>query len=327
MKNLYRKCTAFLWGAGLLSLLAGFTGCDDLIEPDISRQRVVLLTPTDSSRTTTVVQTFRWEAVAQARSYHIQVASPSFASPTRAFHDSTVTRTFFTTTLVPGTYQWRVQAVNGSYETGFSSRGFVLDTTSSLTGQALQLGQPATGYVTNQLVVTFSWTALPMAQRYQLRVTPNPRAGGSAALDTLVGNVTAVSLRLPRTSRTYQWQITALNARSSATSAARTVEVDVTPPGPPALVSPTASASFLALPITLSWNRAAADVVRDSVFFYEPNQTSLYSSFPRLSTGTTLTLNSPTVSLTTGTYYWSARSVDRAGNVGPAAPKRALIMQ
>lgn len=327
MKSLYRKRVSLLCGASFLGVLLASAGCDDLIEPDITTQRVVLLTPTDSSRTTTVVQTFRWEPVAHARTYRIQVASPSFASPTRAFRDSTISRPFFTTTLVPGTYQWRVQAVNGSYETAFSSRGFVLDTTTSLTGQTLQLGLPAAGLVTNGTVLPFSWTALPMAQRYQLRVTPNPRAGGPASLDTLVGNTTAVSLRLPRTSRVYQWQITALNARSSAVSLVRTVEVDVTPPGAPSLVSPAASASFFTLPITLTWNRAAADVVLDSVFFYEPNQTSLYSGFPRLSSGTTLTLATPAVSLTSGTYYWSARSVDRAGNVGPAATKRAFIIQ
>jgi hypothetical protein len=325
MRSRYRKSIVFLLSGVLASW--GLSSCDDIIEPDISTQRVVLLSPTDSSRTTAVVQTFRWEPVANARTYRIQVASPSFASPTKAFHDSTVTRTFFTTTLVPGTYQWRVQAVNGSYATGFSSRGFLLDTTTSLTGQALQVGQPAAGLVTNATVVAFSWTALPMAQRYQLSISPNPRTGGAAALDTLVGNLTTVSLRLPRTSRVYQWRIRALNANSSAESTARTLEIDVTPPAAPALVSPVASATFLTLPVTLTWSHPSADVARDSVFFYDTNQTTLFSGFPRLSSGTTLTLAAPAIPLASGTYYWSARSVDRAGNVGPVAAKRPFIIQ
>lgn len=325
MSNRYHNPFVFLLGAALATW--GLASCDDLIEPDISTQRVVLLSPTDSSRTTAVVQTFRWEPVANARTYRIQVASPSFASPTRAFHDSTVTRPLFMTSLVPGTYQWRVQAVNGSYATGFSSRGFVLDTTTSLSGQALQTGQPAAGLVTNAMVVTFTWTALPMAQRYQLSLSPNPRTGGSAALDTLVGTATAVSLRLPRTSRVYQWRIKALNATSFVESATRTLEIDVMPPPAPALVSPVASASFLTLPVTLTWSRPSADVARDSVFFYDTNQTTLFSGFPRLSSGTTLTLAAPAIPLAPGTYYWSARSVDRAGNVGPAATKRPFIIQ
>ncbi|WP_460616131.1 hypothetical protein [Hymenobacter segetis] len=325
MRSLCRNSLLLLLGAGLMGL--SLASCDDLIEPDISARHVLLLTPTDSSRTAVVVQTFRWEPVANARSYRIQVASPSFASPTKAFHDSTVTRTFFTTTLVPGAYQWRVQAVNGSYETAFSTRGFQLDTTTRLTGQTLQLGLPAAGAVTNVPVVNFSWTGLPMAQRYQLVISPNPRAGGGAALDTLVGTATAVSLRLPRTSQVYQWHITALNANSSATSATRTVEVDVTPPAAPTLVSPAASALFLTLPVTLTWSHPSTDVVRDSVFFYEPNQTALFSGFPKASSGTTLVLPAPAIPLSTGTYYWSVRSVDRAGNVGPAAAKRPFIIQ
>ena len=325
MKPPFPNPLVLLLGAGLSAGL--LASCDDIIEPDISTQHVVLLTPTDSSRTTAVVQTFRWEPVASARTYRIQVASPSFVSPTRALHDSTVTRPFFTTTLTPGAYQWRVQAVNGSYETGFSRRGFVLDTTSSLTGQTILLGLPAAGMVTNATVVSFSWAALPMAQRYQLHLTPNPRTGGGASLDTLVGSTTAVSVRLPRISQVYQWRVTALNTTSSADSAPRPVEIDVTPPAAPALVSPAASAYFLALPITLTWSHPSSDVAHDSVFFYDTNQTTLINGFPRLSSGTTLTLAAPTISLLTGTYYWSARSVDRAGNVGPAATKRPFIMQ
>lgn len=325
MRSLCRNSLLLLLCASLMGL--SLASCDDLIEPDISARHVLLLTPTDSSRTTVVVQTFRWEPVANARSYRIQVASPSFASPTRAFHDSMVTRTFFTTTLVPGAYQWRVQAVNGSYETAFSTRGFQLDTTTRLTGQTLQLGLPAAGAVTNATVVNFSWTGLPMAQRYQFSISPNPRAGGGAALDTLVGAAMAVSLRLPRTSQVYQWRVMALNANSSATSTTQTVEVDVTPPAAPILVSPTASALFLTLPVMLTWSHSSTDVVRDSVFFYEPNQATLFSGFPRASSGTTLALPAPAIPLATGTYYWSVRSVDRAGNVGPAAAKRPFIIQ
>jgi hypothetical protein len=313
-----------------LAALGGLllTSCDDIIEPDISDQSLVLLTPADSSRTTSVVQTFRWEAVSSARSYRVQVASPSLAAPTRYFLDSTVTPAFFTTTLPPGTYQWRVQAMNGSYQTAFVTRSFTLDTTSSLSGQTLRLEQPAANFVTNASVVRFAWTALPMAQRYRLHITPNPLVAGGAALDSVVSNMTSLSLTVPLTSQVYQWQLTALNATSSVESATRSFEVDVTPPPAPSLVSPAAGASFLSLPVTLSWSRGATDVVQDSVFFYQPNQTSLFTGFPRLSSGTTLTLASPALTLTTNsTYYWAVRSIDRAGNIGPAATKRAFVMQ
>jgi len=311
---------------GLLGLLAS-TGCDDIIEPDITQDRVELLTPGDSARTTSVVQTFRWEPVLNARSYRFQLASPSFAQPTRVFRDSALSQAFFTTTVAPGTYQWRVKAVNGSYETAFTTRALVVDTTSSLTGQVLRVTGPAAGAVTNAPVVTFRWTPLSMAQRYRLYLTPNPRTGGPAALDTLLGDLSAVSLRLPRTSRVYQWKVIAANARSTTESMSRALEIDVTPPPAPTLGSPAASETFLALPITLSWTRTAPDVVQDSVFFYQPNQTTLFPGFPRLSSATSLSLASPAVALSFGTYYWSVRSIDRAGNLGPATAKRPFTMQ
>jgi hypothetical protein len=309
-------------------LAGGLTACDDIIEPDITAQHVLLITPPDSSRATAVVQTFRWETVANARTYRIQLASPSFANPAKVFRDSTVRQEYFTTSLVPGTYQWRVKGLNGSYETSFSpTRTLFLDTTSSLTGQTLQVGQPAAGAVTNATTINFSWTPLPMAQRYQLHISPNPRLSGPAALDTLVGSATAVSIRLPRNSRVYEWRVKALNAKTSVESASRTFEIDVTPPQAPALVNPAASASFLALPVTLTWTRSATDAVQDSIFLYQANQITLMSGFPRLSSGMSLTLSATVFPLTSGTYYWATRSMDRAGNVGPQSVKRAFILQ
>lgn len=328
MRNRFPDLRPFLLCGALALLAASLAGCDDIIEPDISTQRIVLLTPADSSRVTAIVETFRWEAVANARTYRIQLASPSFAAPSRAYRDSTVRQAYFTTSLRPGAYQWRVQALNGSYQTAFSpTRTLFLDTTSMLTGQTMQLGLPAAGAVTNATLVRFSWTGLPMALRYQLHLSPNPRAGGPADLDTLVGNSTAVSVHLPRTSQVYQWKVKAVNARSSIESAVRTVEIDVTPPAAPVLVSPLASAYFLALPVTFSWTRSAADAVRDSIFLYDANQTTRISGFPRLGSGTSFALTSPSFPYVSGTYYWALRSVDRAGNAGPLSAKRPFILQ
>ena len=328
MHNRFFDFRPFLFCGALGWFAAGLAGCDDIIEPDISGQHLVLLTPADSSRATAVVETFRWEAVANARTYRIQLASPSFAAPSRAYRDSTVRQAYFTTSLRPGIYQWRVQALNGSYKTVFSLiRTLFLDTTSTLTGQTLQLGLPATGAVTNVNLVRFNWTGLPMAQRYELHLSPNPRVGGSADLDTLVGNLTAVSVRLPRISQVYQWKVKALNPRSSTESAVRTFEIDVTPPAAPALVSPLASAYFLALPVTLSWTRSSTDAIRDSIFLYDANQTTRMSGFPHLCSGTSFALTTPTFPYVSGTYYWALRSVDRAGNAGPLSAKRPFILQ
>lgn len=285
------------------------------------------MTPADASHSTTVVQSFKWSAVPHARTYRVQVVVPSFTGTTRFVLDTTVTQPVVSKALTPGRYEWRVQALNAGYETAFASRTFTIDSTGSLAGQVLPLTQPAPDFATNAATVTFSWGGLPIAQQYRLWLSPNPRGASLAVLDTVVSTVSKVTLRLARRSQTYQWKVTALNANNQTVSATQSFDLDLTPPAAPALATPTASASFLALPISLNWTRAATDVLQDSVFIYQADQTTLVTTFPRLSSGTTLTLASPSVPLLTGTYYWAVRSMDKAGNLGPVSAKRSFILQ
>lgn len=310
-----------LLGAGVLP------GCTDLIEPDIRQEPVVLMAPGPAARSTTVVQRFQWAAVPNARTYRFQLAVPGFTGTTRLVLDTVVRQLALTHTLAPGRYEWRVQAANAGYQTAFTTRALTIDSTGSLVGQLVQLGAPTAGFATNAATLSFSWSRLPMAQQYRLSVTPNPRGATLAPLDSLVGAATSVTLRLARQSQAYQWKVTALNATGQAVSAAQSFEVDLTPPPAPTLLAPSAAASFLTLPIALSWSRAAADVVQDSVFIYRIDQTTLFTNYPRLSSSSGLTLASPSTPLVTGTYYWAVRSVDRAGNLSPLSAKRAFVLQ
>ncbi|HEX8659012.1 MAG TPA: hypothetical protein VF690_15830, partial [Hymenobacter sp.] len=121
--------------------------------------------------------------------------------------------------------------------------------------------------------------------------------------------------------------VTALNANSVTNSPTQRFAVDAEAPTAPVLVTPAAAALFSALPITLSWTRSAPDVVRDSVFLFGANQTTLLTGFPQVSTTTSLVLTNSVFSFTSGTYYWAVRSVNRSGNRSPLSAKRQLILQ
>ena len=315
--------TAYLFFIGSCFLVSS---CDDIIEPDISKEVVVLTAPADSTRSSGSVQTFRWETVSGARQYHVQVARPSFNNPSAFFLDSLVTKASFSTALAPGSYRWRVQALNASYETAFTSRTITIDSTGSLAGQQLILLLPGNAAITASPVVTFSWTALSMAQRYLLSLQPNPR-GTAGAFDTLLSTVPSVVIRLPRQSRTYQWKVTAINSFSAQQSAIRSVEIDVTAPGVSVPNAPANNEIFLNLPITFTWTRAAADVFRDSLYLYQADRQTLVATFPRFTTATSLTLGAGVNQLLPGTYHWALRSFDRAGNRSALSGLRAFVLQ
>ena len=311
----------------LLLLSSGLllSSCDDIIEPNITKEGVTLLTPVDSAISTSTIQTFRWEPVDGVRQYHVQLARPTFDNPSFLL-DTLTAKTSFATSLTPGTYHWRVQALNSSYRTVYSSRTVRIDSTGSLAGQQFLLLQPANNMVTANPTLKFSWLALPMAEHYILHLQPSPR-GTANSFDTLLSASPSVVMRLPQQSRTYQWKVTAINGFSAQLSASQIVEVDVTAPAFSTFSAPAENAFFLNLPITLTWNRNGTDVIRDSVYLYRADKQTLVTAFPRLSTGTTLTLSAGTNQLQSGTYHWALRSFDRAGNRSNLSPLRSFILQ
>lgn len=323
------RTAKFFPALGGLIIALALGGCDDLIEPEITNKQVLLLTPVDSATSTSALQTFRWEPLAGARQYRIQIAAPSFERPATFFLDSTTSRTFFATSLLPGTYRWRVQALNAGYATAYSTQGFRVDSTGSLASQGIELRQPANNSVTSNVLVRFAWTPLPAAQRYLLSLTPSPRSlTATGSFDTLLATPAAtVQLRLPARSQVYRWRLTALNATSTREAGPQTFELDLTPPGVPGLATPLEGAFFTALPLTLTWTRSGADVAVDSLFLYRADQTTLVSSFPRLSAAASFTVPAANSFLPAGTYFWAVRSVDRAGNASALTPKRSFILQ
>ena len=97
-------------------------GCTEVFIEDISEVQVKLLSPGDSIVTTYTSQTFFWEIVNYAEEYEIQVVSPSFDSIEVFNHHEYLAENFKDLTLPPGTYQWRIRAVNGSGPTKYAQR-------------------------------------------------------------------------------------------------------------------------------------------------------------------------------------------------------------
>jgi hypothetical protein len=299
----------------LLTVL--LSACADIIEPDISQEQVVLLSPPDSAVTTRLAPNFFWEEVPGARVYRLQIVSPSFERPAFFHTDTVVSAANFSMTLEPGTFQWRVKAMNNGYETGFSTATFFIDSTSSLNEQEVRLTKPANGQYFSNSVVEFEWELLPMANKYLFQLL------SPVKFDSLLtGN--SLVLEFPEDSQTYTWQVTALNDEGSKRSARYSFFIDNTPPAAPSLLSPASDTLYDELPVELKWSRSSRDVAYDSLYLYGSNQSTLIAGFPLKVEGETFTITITRFNLGTGTYYWTVKSVDKAGNIGPLSDKRSF---
>ena len=82
-------------------------GCE-VLEEDISHDRVPVVAPADKVSVAAGTVDFRWAAVEYATGYEFTAVSPSFAAAGRVVAD-TVSRA--------GEYEWCVTGFNGGYKT------------------------------------------------------------------------------------------------------------------------------------------------------------------------------------------------------------------
>lgn len=104
-----------------LSLLAAACG---VLEEDLSEHRIRIIGPLSGAAVPAGEVAFRWRAVEGAAHYEFSVVESSFAAVRRIVCDTLLTADTLAsvrscglrTTLAAGTYQWRVTAINGAYE-------------------------------------------------------------------------------------------------------------------------------------------------------------------------------------------------------------------
>ncbi len=146
-----------------------FSSCEDILEsPDISNETVVIFAPLEGTVVTGNTVNFNWDTLDEARSYRFQLAQPNFGNAQQFLADSIITidslgnvGTQITQTLFNGAYEWRVQALNGGFETAFFTNAFQVngDENADLDPpNTPALVAPANGTTQDDTLVNFSWT-------------------------------------------------------------------------------------------------------------------------------------------------------------------------
>lgn len=111
----------------LLFVFSSFCSCDDIIEePDISKETVLVLAPTNGSVVDTTLVNFSWQILNDAASYRVQVAKPTFSNASQILLDTLIQKTEVSKLLENDVYEWRVKALNSGYETVYTIQNFTV---------------------------------------------------------------------------------------------------------------------------------------------------------------------------------------------------------
>ncbi|MGB3948534.1 MAG: hypothetical protein WBM13_11160 [Bacteroidia bacterium] len=304
--------TAFIF----IILILFFTSCKDIVETDLSDKNVAILSPVNNSVSASFSQTFWWQEIDGAITYKLQIVKPNFSSIQELTIDTTIATTQFSFTLSPGTYQWRVKAMNGSSDTDYSVYNLTIDSTLDLSNQWVLLNSPVDKDSSSQATHLFSWQTLSNTDSYLFQIVMNGLPIYTQTLTTTTSiNYTFLN------DGTYQWRVFAQNATSTSSpvNATRTITIDRVAPNTPVLSSPIANDS-VSNPVNLSWV-SDPTYSYDSVYVYaDTNLTVLVAS--GISTNQTYNY--------TGTvgqdYFWRVRSIDAVGNKSIYSNRRKFII-
>jgi len=189
-------------------LLIVFFSCDPFIVEDISEENVDIIAPSDNSQLTEGNINFIWNTIEDAEEYVIQIATPNFNTANEIITDSIVSVTSLEIDIDPGTYEWRVKAVNSEYETAYSSVGFDV-----IEGAALDnvtLSTPENDTTLTEGEITFTWEQVEDAESYTLQIASPEFDTETFEVITNV-NLTDTSHSVTLEAGAYQWKVKAIS--------------------------------------------------------------------------------------------------------------------
>ncbi|MBC7487998.1 MAG: hypothetical protein H7282_14750 [Cytophagaceae bacterium] len=297
-----QKANQLLWCLSLICMVI-FTSCKSIIEEDITDKKVIVNSP-NSSSLRSYNQLFWWEKLDGSLNYQLQIASPSFDSIQKLVLDTLVKTNKVRYTLASGRYEWRVRALNGSYQTPYSGSKFTI-VDADLNTQYVLLKAPTTGTSVN--TVSVSWYPIPVqGVSYQLKVSKSSTF--SPALTDIKTPLTSYNLTLTDET-TYYWQVRAIKGTdTSYWSNPSSFIYDIASPGKPTLTAPANTTSVL-VPTTgnMTWTSVETGA---KYYVYVTYGTDAEQKF---------TVNTNSYAYTAGqnqTVKWRVQAFDTAGNVG-----------
>jgi hypothetical protein len=312
-----------------VTLFLAIASCREIQEKDIANTTVELISPKDEYHSAVLSQTFYWNKVDGASGYRIQIATPSFDPDTMLLVlDSTTTKTQFTKSLPYGkTYQWRVMAINGGYDSKFTMpRTLIIDSSANIAIQFVDRRSPKEDIYINKdkLTVDFAWNKLSQAVSYYFTIdsSGNDKFGPQKVLNT--------SYSYPfKNEGVYSWDVVGYDNinYSSKNSNKIYVKVDLTLPKCD-LTYPNDKASVITTDSTLKWTSSDSPsfsgIKTHYVYVYtNAANTIVYKDYNGKSN--TLNIEKIDFTLAKDTLWWFVTAEDLAGNTTKSAVRRIAI--
>lgn len=301
----------------VLLLCVGFTACDDVLEEDITNDRIDLVSPLDGDTIEGNNVQFLWNSLDGADTYNVQVYRAG-----AIVVDSVVDSAPLSLVLSSDAYSWRVKGENFAYQTAFTfPQDFSVEASNDLSTQSVTLESPTDNIYTNSNTLIFNWAALEFASHYEFTLLKIGTSGTAIIYES--GPLSDTSVTLDATVLTedavYEWQVIAVNTDNETQTppSSRTFNLDTVAPSVPSLLTPTFEQEFtINEAVSFTWNFATdtGTVVSPVTSVYEIATDELFVNV--VLNGAIETTSFTESFATTGTYYWRVRGEDLAGNIG-----------
>ncbi len=272
---------------------------------------------------------FSWGVPATATAYEFEYGTTTdgtIATFVSVYNSGTLSLYYHTPpTMSLGGYYWHVRARDAAGNWGDWSALRKINVYAPILAAPTSFS-PATGFLTNNTLLTFSWGAVANAKSYLLQFADTANFSSSdpdTHLITLDPGLTSYEVVDPNLFRDgiWYWRVATVNATDEAGSYSTAISftIDTAPPSAPTLSAPADGATPVGTP-AFTWsiptgaNAYQFQLDDDSGFGSPYITTPDGSAVP----GTPLSIATYTpAGLTLGTvYYWHVKARDAAGNWG-----------
>jgi hypothetical protein len=258
------------------------------------------VSPADGATVSSGSVTLRWTAVSNAASY-VVFAGLNGATPTNIGSTNSASSTSITIPVPDGAaVEWFVRASrNGCPDLDSAHSHF--STPKVCSGRAPTLISPANGATGVTSPVTFTWSEVDGATKYQLSVSVN---GGAPAI---IGTTADTTFTADLPGGSIQWVVEAIFPSCPATTSSPSQFTAITPstcpasPQSPTTISPADGATNVSSPVLLQWS-SVASATGYRIFAFVGTSNSSNNAEPVLLGSTQATQLS--VSLPSGSVVW-----------------------